>query len=205
MEELLKYEGLIYSVISKYSSRFDKDDLYQVGMMGLMNAYNHYDQKYGTKFSSFAYYYIVGEVNKYIRENSSLKISRDIIELKKEILKAKELMTQRLVRNPSNLELSLYLDVDENKIDDALLATDEVGSLEASMYEEKSYDDTSPTLLDLRSEIEKLSEEEKRLIMERYYHELTQMEAADILGMSQVQVSRKEGKILQKLKHNLVA
>ena len=68
MEELLDYEGLIYSIISKYSKRYDRDDLYQLGMIGLIDAYNHFDQSLGTKFSTFAYYYIVGEVNKYIRE-----------------------------------------------------------------------------------------------------------------------------------------
>ena len=82
MEEVLDYEGLIYSIINKYTSRYDKEDLYQVGMMGLIDAYKHYDSSFDTKFSSFAYYYILGEVNKYIRNSSSLKISKSIIELK---------------------------------------------------------------------------------------------------------------------------
>ena len=82
MDTLLDYEGLIYSIINKYPRRFDYDDLYQVGMIGLIDAYKHYDESYETKFSSFAYYYIIGEINKYIRESSSLKVSRSLIELK---------------------------------------------------------------------------------------------------------------------------
>ena len=118
MEEVLNYEGLIYGIISKYPKRYDRDDLYQVGMLGLIDAYKHFNKNYETKFSTFAYYYIVGEVNKYIRESSSLKVSKDLIELNKKILKTKEVMTQRLGRVPTNLEISLYLEVDEKIIED---------------------------------------------------------------------------------------
>ena len=203
MEELLKYDGLIYSIIGKYSRRYDKEDLYQVAMLGLIDAYKHYKKDYSTKFSSFAYYYIVGEVNKYIRESSSLKVSNDYIQLKKKILQAKELMMQRLGREPTNLEVSLFLEVDENMIDQALLATDEVDSLDDVSFLCGRYDDTSAEVLDLRYEIEKLPENEKNLIFARYYSDMTQSEASKVLGMSQVQVSRKESKILQKLKTRL--
>ncbi len=202
MEELLDYDGLIYSIIGKYTNRYDRDDLYQVGMIGLIDAYKHYDKNQNTKFSSFAYYYIMGEVNKYLRESSTLKVSRNFIELKKKINQAKEVMEQKLGREPSNLELSLYLDIDIEMIDMAILSTEEVQSID-EINEVKSYDDTSPTLLDLREEISKLSDEEKRLLKARYYDEFTQMETSEMLGMSQVQVSRKENKILQKLKTRL--
>lgn len=203
MEEVLDYNGLIYSIINKYSSKYDRDDLYQVGMIGLMDAYKHYDKCYDTKFSSFAYYYIVGEINKYIRESSTLKVSRSFIELKKKIIQAKEVMEQKLGREPTNLEISLYLDIDLEMIDMALLATDQVESIDEVINSAKTYDDTSPTILDLREEINKLSEEEKRLLKARYYDEFTQMETSELLGISQVQVSRKESKILQKLKTRL--
>ena len=203
MEELLDYEGLIYSIISKYSKRYDRDDLYQVGMIGLIDAYNHFDQSLGTKFSTFAYYYIVGEVNKYIRESSSLKVSKDLIELNKKIINARELMIQKLGREPTNLEISLYLDIEESMIDNALLATGEVESIDASFDQFKSYDDTSAEVLDLRNEISKLDEYEKKLIVDRYFNEMTQSEISKELGISQVQVSRNETKILKKLKTNL--
>ena len=106
MEGLLDYDGLIYKIISKYPRKFDRDDLYQVGMLGLIDAYKHYNSTYGTKFSTFAYYYIVGEVNKYIRENSCVKVSKGLIELKQKILKCREIMTQKLGRKSTNLEVS---------------------------------------------------------------------------------------------------
>ena len=203
MEELLGYDGLIYSIISKYPKRYDREDLYQVAMIGLIDALKHYDSKYDTKFSSFAYYYIVGEVNKYIRENSSLKVSRNLIELKKKIIKAKEVMSQKLGREATNLEISLYLEVDETLVNEALISTDSVDSLEDSYFDPMSYDNTSAEVLDLKNELDKLSEKEKKLICARYYDGLTQSETSNILGMSQVQVSRNESKILNKLKTRL--
>jgi len=202
MDELLEYDGLIYSIISRYK-RYDKEDLYQVAMIGLIDALKHYKNDYNTKFSSFAYYYIVGEVNKYIRENSCIKVSRNLVELKKKVLKAKEEISQRLGREATNLEVSLYLEVDENLVDEALISTDEVASLEDSYLDPMSYDNTSAEVLDLKNELEKLPEKEKQLIYARYFEELTQSETSDVLGISQVQVSRNEAKILNKLKTRL--
>ena len=202
MEEILDYEGMLYSIISKYPKRYDKDDLYQVAMLGLIDAHKHYDESFNTKFSTYAYYYIVGEVNKYIRESSSLKVSRNLIDLNKKVIKTKELMSQKLGRDPTNLEISLYLEVDEEVINNAIIACSEVSQIENEDI--NSYDNiTSSTILDLREEIKKLPKTEKNLIMARYYDELTQSETSKILGISQVQVSRKEKKVLQKLKSNL--
>lgn len=203
MEELLDYEGLVYGIISKYPKRFDREDLYQVGMIGLMNASKHYNESFGTKFSTFAYYYIIGEVNKYIRESSSLKVSNDLIELNKKIIQAKDIMTQKLGKNPTNTEISLYLDVDCELIDSALLATSEVDSLDDVYNYFKSYDNTSAEVLDLRDEIRSLDDSEKQLIIDRYFNDMTQKEVSNKLGMSQVQVSRCEAKILQKLRTRL--
>ena len=202
MEDILNYEGLIYSIISKYPKRYDRDDLYQVGMLGLIDAYKHYNKNYDTKFSTFAYYYIVGEVNKYIRESSSLKVSRSLIELKNKILKVKEIMTQKLGREPSNLEISLCLEVDEELVNEAIISTDEISSLD-EVYNVGDYDNVSADILDLRNEINKLPDDEKKLILSRYYNDMTQSEVSKELGISQVQVSRNETKILQKLKTNL--
>ena len=203
MDTLLDYEGLMYSIINKYPKRFDNDDLYQVGMIGLIDAYKHYNESYETKFSSFAYYYIIGEINKYIRESSSLKVSRSLIELKKSINKAKEVMTQKLGREPSNLEISLFLDVEMEDIENAILATSEIESIEDNFDTYKSFDNTSADVLDLRDEISNLPEEERKIILARYYDELTQSETSKLLGVSQVQISRSENKILKKLKTRL--
>lgn len=205
MEGVLEYEGLVYSIIKKYVGHYELEDLYQVGMMGLCDAYKHYDSSYDVKFSSFAYYYIVGEVNKYIRESSGLKVSKKLIDLKRKIIAAKDVMSQSLGREATNLEISLFLEVDEDLIDKAFLATEEIQSIDDKIGFIDSYKDNSieADILDLKNEVEKLSDDEKKLILERYYHELTQSETSSVLGISQVQVSRNEAKILKKLKTRL--
>ena len=202
MEELLEYDGLIYSIISKYPKKYDREDLYQVSMIGLIDALKHYNSNYDTKFSTFAYYYIVGEINKYIRENSSLKVSKNLVDLKSKIIKTKEMISQKLGREATNLEISLYLEIDEKVVNEAL-SYDEVDSLEDSYFEISSYDNTSAEVLDLKNELDKLPEKERKLILARYYEELTQSETSKVLGISQVQVSREENKILKKLKTRL--
>lgn len=203
MDTILDYEGLIYSVINKYPSRFDHDDLFQAGMLGLVDAYKHFDPSVSVKFSTYAYYYIVGEVNKYIRESCSLKISKDLINLKKKILQVTDIMTQKLGRVPSSLELSLYLDVPLEDVDSAIIATDEITSIDEKYDSLKYFDNINADLLDLHDSIDKLSDDERNLIIARYYDGMTQNDASKILGISQVQVSRNEAKILKKLRTSL--
>ena len=203
MDTILDCEGLIYSVINKYPSRFDHDDLFQAGMLGLVDAYKHFDPSVSVKFSTYAYYYIVGEVNKYIRESCSLKISKDLINLKKKILQVTDIMTQKLGRVPSSLELSLYLDVPLEDVDSAIIATDEITSIDDKYDSLKYFDNINADLLDLHDSIDKLSDDERNLIIARYYDGMTQNEASKILGISQVQVSRNEAKILKKLRTSL--
>ena len=211
MDDLLEYENLVYSIINKYGSYFDRDDLYQVGMIGLIDAYKHYDASFNVKFSSYAYYYIVGEVTKYVRENRSLKVGKDVLRLSQVIEKTRDVMRQRLGREPTDTEVSLYMEIDESKILEVKEVMQEVKSLDfqydedVSLYNSvMSFDSgTNASVLDLREQIGLLSDDERRLIEARYYKEMTQSEASKCLGMSQVQVSRKEGKILEKLKQRL--
>lgn len=209
MEELLNYEGLVYGIIQRYTKYFEKDDLYQVGMIGLINAYHNFDSTQGTKFSTYAYYYVLGEVRKYVREAGLVKVSSDLVRLNQSIEKASEQMSQRLGREPTTTELSLFLEIDEEKIEEARVAALDVKSLDYSVDEAlpefynsvASYDkETSPEILDLRRELSRLSDEEKNLIVARYFEDMTQSETSRELGISQVQVSRKEGKILEKLR-----
>ena len=209
-------ERLVYSIIKKYENYYDKEDLYQVGMLGLINAYRNFDPKYNVKFSTYAFQYIVGEVNKFIREDKSIKVSKDMFKLQRSIEKAREVLGQRLMREPTDLEVSLFLEIEESKIVEAKMATEYVKSLdfclseegkELNLYdsikqEEKQY---NANILDLRDQLQKLSIEDQRLIASRYFEERTQQETSQRLGMSQVQVSRHETKILQKLRNDLVA
>lgn len=209
MEKLLDYERIVYSIIQRYTKYFEKDDLYQVGMIGLINAYHNFDSTQGTKFSTYAYYYVLGEVRKYVRESGLVKVSSDLVKLNQCIEKTSEQMSQRLGREPTTTELSLFLEIDEEKIEEARVAALDVKSLDYSVDEAlpefynsvASYDkETSPEILDLRRELSRLSDEEKNLIVARYYEDMTQSETSRELGISQVQVSRKEGKILEKLR-----
>lgn len=210
MDNVLEYEKLIYKMISKYKN-FDQEDLYQVAMLGLMNAKRNYKPDENTKFSTYAYYYILGEINTYIKASNPVKISQDLLRLKGSLIHAKEVMTQRLRREPTIEELSVFLEVPMDKIEEAMIATSAVESLdytyddENDLYNSFGQQETQMTedFLDLKNAVQNLPKEEQALIVARYYEGLTQQETSETLGMSQVQVSRKETKILQKLKTSL--
>ena len=210
MDNVLEYEKLIYKMISKYKN-FDQEDLYQVAMLGLMNAKRNYKPDENTKFSTYAYYYILGEINTYIKASNPVKISQDLLRLKGSLTHAKEVMTQRLRREPTIEELSVFLEVPMDKIEEAMIATSAVESLdytyddENDVYNSFGQPETQMTedFLDLKNAVQNLPKEEQALIVARYYEGLTQQETSETLGMSQVQVSRKESKILQKLKTSL--
>ncbi|MDD6757285.1 MAG: sigma-70 family RNA polymerase sigma factor [bacterium] len=210
MDNVLEYEKLIYKMISKYKN-FDQEDLYQVAMLGLMNAKRNYKPDENTKFSTYAYYYILGEINTYIKASNPVKISQDLLRLKGSLIHAKEVMTQRLRREPTIEELSVFLEVPMDKIEEAMIATSAVESLdytyddENDLYNSFGQPETQMTedFLDLKNAVQNLPKEEQALIVARYYEGLTQQETSETLGMSQVQVSRKESKILQKLKTSL--
>ena len=178
-------------------------------MLGLMEAKKHYKSDQDVKFSTFAYYYVLGEITKFIRESKSIKLSKDMVRLNRSIHHAKDVMMQRLGREPTTLELSLFLDVPEEKIDEVFLATQETESLDYSyedgnnLYNLISKENNIDTLMDLKDELMRLSEDEQRLIHSRYYDDLTQTELSKRTGVSQVQISRKESKILKKLKERL--
>ncbi len=209
MEDILEYENLVYSIINKYKN-FDREDLYQVGMIGLIDAKRNYKKEVNTKFSTYAYFYILGKVKEYIRKSNPYKISKDIIKLNKSIEKATDIMSQRLGRNPTDLEISLFLEIDEEKIIETRQALQNIKSLDYNeenidLYNSIKIEDKSidSDILDLKEAINNLSKEEQNIIIDRYFNDLTQTEVSKELGMSQVQVSRKETKILQKLKATL--
>lgn len=210
------YERLVYSIIRKYSCGQDLDDLYQVGVIGLLKASENFDCSFNTKFSSYAHQYITGEVLKYIRENKVIKINKDMIKLYKSISKAKEILSQKLMREATNEEVALFLEMDVSQIDEACQASLYVKSLdyelndegkELNLYDSIKYEELgyNEEIMDLRREIENLPEEEQRLIISRYYQQKSQTETSKELGISQVQVSRYENKILTKLKNKLVS
>lgn len=207
-------EMLVYSIIKGFANANNKEDLYQVGMMGLIKAYENYDSSKGAKFSTYAYMYILGEIKKYLLENRGLKISRDLNKLSLKIEKARLLLTQKLMHEPSIKELSIFLEIDEHTLIEAMESRNQLQSLdnpiktddkEVTLYdyipnlENYSLDE----LITLKDEISKLPVHDQKLIYHRYMRDLTQTEVANELGISQVQVSRDEAKILTKLKKRL--
>ena len=204
-------EPLIYSIINKYTFFFDRDYLYQVATIGLIHAYNHYKENKNTKFSSYAYFYIIGEVKKYIRESNFFKVSKDLSKIGKRIEDVKVLLTNKFGKIPTNYEIASFLKIDIEKIEEAINANMLLKSLdymdeeEISMHEKVGFIEQgyNEEILDLKEELKHLSSPEKRLIKERYENGHTQNETSKILGISQVQVSRKEKEILTRLRARL--
>ena len=210
MEEITKLlienENLIYSVASKFTKYKDKEDLFQAGCIGMIEAYNNFDNTKGTKFTSYAYPYIFGEINKYVREDHTIKLSKDMQKLKSKIEKARIYLSQKLMYNPNIKELSTYLEIDE-KIVASLLNYSDPYSIDKQIDEDISMHEIIPdkivdydTLLALKTEIESLDEPERTIMIERYYKDITQTELSKKIGLSQVDISRKEKKVLTKLK-----
>lgn len=211
------YDKLVYAIARKYSyNENDLEDLYQVGQIGLAKAKSNYKKGSGAKFSSYAHFYIKGEILKYIRENRLVKVNQDIIRLNSSINRVKEYLSQKYMRTPSIIELAQYLEVEPNVIENAINSNNPVKSLDYELnqdeegkditlydyesYIEKGYDED---ILMLKDELSKLPEEERKLIIARYYQDKSQIETSKELGMSQVQVSRKETKILRKIRNNI--
>ena len=210
-----EHKNLIYKITTFFPSYSNKEDLFQVGCIGLINAYKRYDESYNTKFSTYAYPFILGEISNYVKKDKGIKISRDVSRLNSKIEESCMLLTQKLMREPSISELSSFLGIDECLVVDAylsrypMISTDSVISDDGK---ELTLLDTIPsadsmdinTLIALKEELSKLSDFEKELINDRYMKDLTQSEVASHLGMSQVQVSRTEQKVLRKLRDSLV-
>lgn len=209
---VLENEGLIHSIINRFHGYYDREDLYQEGIKGLIDASRHFDSSKGVKFSTYAYKYVLGKITEYMRENTNIRVSRDVLRLKQSINKTKDILRQKLSREPTVEELSLILEVDAEKIQEIDMITQEVQSLDFCYQEENDslYNSVkveemqlNPSILDLNNEIEKLNSLEQQIIYARYYNGFTQQELSEQLGISQVQVSRKEKKILEKLKTRL--
>ena len=179
-----------------------KDDLYQVGCIGLIKAYNNYNSTYDCKFSTYAYQYILGEMRKIVREDKGIKISRNISKLYQEIEFTSNYLEQRYMRKPTTKEIAEVLSIDEYLVIEAINSTNAL--LDIDEVYDNNFHSSNDEVFMLKEELKKLSSQELDLISKRYMEDLTQKEVATLLGMSQVQVSRKEHKVLEKLKKQLI-
>lgn len=209
--------GLVWSMVHRFKNNFyDKEDLFQIGCIGLMKAINHFDVSYQVQFSTYAVPIIMGEIKRYFRDDGSIKVSRSLKELHLKVQKAKDALTGHLDHEPTLYEIANYLGEDISNIILAEESSYYPTSLNEPIYEkdgskisvEDRIEDTKNKhwfeKMALEMEIAKLDEKEKLIIMMRYYYDFNQDAVAKRLHISQVQVSRLEKKIIQKLKKRLL-
>lgn len=207
---------LVISMTKRFYNRSDGcEDLFQVGMIGLIKAIENFNTSYELKFSTYAVPLIIGEMKRYLRDNHQIKISRSLKDLAYKILKIKDEYLNKFQREPTIKELAKKLDVDQSVIIDALLSTNSVTSLQEetknsdgnslrvidSLSDEKSDVLKDSVRIDLYDALKKLSTKEYAVIKQRYFDGFSQSEIAKELFISQAQVSRIEKKALNNL-HN---
>ena len=206
-EIILDNRNLIYSIAHRFGGN-DFEDLYQAGCLGLINAYKNYNDSYGTKFTTYAYPFIVGEIYKFIMENKHIRMSPANLKLLSAIRKGEEALTSHLGRSPNDQELASFLEIDLNKLAE-LRNMANIESLDYQYEQNELYDLISQEnlsldlLLDLKQALRLLSDDEKRLIKARYFNNITQQELAQMYHTNQVKISRDEKKILTKLKSRM--
>lgn len=202
---------MIYMIINKYFRGYDKEDLYQVGVLGVIKAYDNYKKDYNTKFSTYAYTYIYGEIYTYTNSLKGLKLARENYSLYKKINEAKNILSQRLMKEPTIYELSSFLELDYKLIENIINSMKNIDSLERTISSDSKDLSLFDTISDekdyynidyimLNEEINNLPEPWNQIIKLRYFEDKTQSEVASILGMNQVEISRGEAKVLKKIR-----
>lgn len=214
---------LVLSVVQRFNSRCEEaDDLFQVGCIGLIKAIDNFNTEFNLKFSTYAVPMIIGEVRRYLRDNSIIKVSRSMRDIAYKALQAREALSNKLTREPTIDEIKQYLcsigvDVDKQKITNALDAISHpislyepvLGDGDESVYmldklsDDKEKDENWLENISINEAILHLDKREKRIIDLRFFHGKTQMEIADEIGISQAQVSRLEKNALMKIKNEI--
>lgn len=205
-ELIMANMALIKKIASKFYN-YEKEDLKQAGIIGLLNAYKHFRDNGNTKFSTYAYPYIFGEMYNLVNSSRSLKVSKDLLKIKKMVEKTRYILAQKLGYIPNNYEVAIFLHEDVNKVNEAINCADTLIRLDDEASELNLHEivadtrkDNTDLKIDLDSSFKVLDEEEKEIIKARYYEDLTQSEVARKLNMTQVMVSRYEKKSLEKMR-----
>ncbi|SFS92237.1 RNA polymerase sporulation sigma factor SigF [Marininema halotolerans] len=207
---------LVWSVVQRFLNRgYEAEDLFQIGCIGLLKAVDKFDLSYDVKFSTYAVPMIIGEIQRFLRDDGMVKVSRSLKELSNRIRKAKDDLTKRLGRSPTVNELAEAMDVSPEEIVFAQEANRAPTSIHETVYE----NDGDPiTLMDqiadesqmawfdklaLKEAINRLNERERLIVYLRFFKDQTQSEVAERLGISQVQVSRLEKKIIRRIRDEI--
>lgn len=207
--------GLIWSVVRRFQGRgYENEDLFQIGSIGLLKCIDHFDLDRDVKFSTYAVPLIMGEIKRFLRDDGMVKVSRSLKEMNYRIKKETEAYQKEHNREPTLHEISVTLQADESDILMAMESGQEIHSLHQIIYqgdgdeihledrieqqEDVIEDATNRMYIDQL--LDCLAVDERRLIEMRYFENQTQTSVAQTLGISQVQVSRLEKKILKKLR-----
>ena len=210
-EIIRENSGLIWSVVRRFTGRgVDADDLYQLGCLGLLKAIDGFDERVGTRFSTYAVPKISGEIRRFLRDDGAVKVSRGVKEQAAQIRTARSALEQRIGREPTLSELERETGL---SVEDIVFAETATGPAE-SLQRESGEDGFSLELVlgdfgaeekmlervALRSAVDKLPERERQVIALRFYHGMTQQNCARVLHVSQVQVSRLERRAIDALR-----
>ena len=208
---------LVLSILKKFSKKEENmDDLFQVGCVGLLKAIDNFDLSYGVKFSTYCVPMVLGEVRRYLRDNSSIRVSRSIKDIAYKVLKLKDELTVKNGIEPTDKELAQILEIEEKDIAHALEALRPPVSLFEPIYNDggdtiylfdqigdKKTNEDLDIKLAVNKAISKLTEREKFIIDQRFIIGKTQMEIAQELDISQAQISRIEKTALQRIRKQL--
>ena len=212
--------GLIWSIVRRFGGRgYDIEDLYQIGSIGFIKAIQRFDTSFEVRLSTYAVPYILGEIKRYIRDDGPIKVSRSIKELNVKIQELQKEYLHKYGREIKLEEISKELRIAKEEITMAMDSTKPVDSIESAKYTDNKTDKTVSILeristgkdeeteitnrITVKGLISELKENEKEIILLRYYKQKTQMQVAKILGITQVQVSRIERKVLERMKKKL--
>ena len=216
--------GLVHSIVRRFEHRGkEREELFQIGCIGLMKAIDHFDLSLNLAFSTYAVPLIMGEIRRFLRDDGMVKVSRTLKENGYRISKAREMLSSELGREPNLMELSALTELSVEEIvaateankdvesiyqpvygndGDELLLVDQLGA--AENYGEEPEKEAVLNTIVVEQLMQLLNEKEQSIIKLRYFEMKTQCEVAALLGMTQVQVSRMERKILLKLRENMV-
>ena len=209
---------LVPSISKKFINRgYDYEDIFQIGSIGLVKAINNFDDKFNVKFSTYAVPMIIGEIKRFIRDDGIIKVSRNVKSLARKLHFDKENLTKQLDREPTIEELSKFSGVEKEEI---LFAIESSVNMQY-LYDTIHQDDGAPVLLidklsekgeddsdminrlALKEALRSLDSKSRQIIVLRYFKDKTQVQVAKLLGISQVQVSRIEKKVLGIMKDKL--
>ncbi len=200
--KIKEHENLIYNIAHRYSSGYNIEDLYQSGVIGVIKACKKYDKSFNTKFSTYAYDYILGEIVDFIRKDRNIIISEENFRIYKKYQKVKELLNAKYEREVTFSEICSFMEMKEGDLLKIIQSVAFTKSYEPTDDNQIFYEEDYDTKLYVKEILDSLNDFDKSLISCRYYQDLTQSETADTLGISQVKVSRQEKLILNKIRSN---